>query len=794
MRSLIPHATFFLLWFLLSMVLIAREPQVRRALFISAPTHPTEQSNSGSSNSTSSDIRLAPSVSLTEEEKKLAQLLAADRCYDREEFSTALLEYQRFLQQTTPHQAQRNQALFRLAECQRKLGQKLAAEETYRQLLEETPSGIFAAGAAYRLGESYQARQEKSQAALYFAEAASLTNDPKVKNAARYAQALCYDQLGEEEKAMDLLKQVAQEESPSRFQAKLALAYYEEKKGHLQQAEELYESLGKESSGIIAAEGLVRAAMMNQRLGKKEEAERLFHQVTSLNEAKEWSDIASLGLMRLAFEKKDYQQVINNSEHAILSTKMETKAQALLLTAQAAEELKNFKKTSSLCDRLIQEVPDSEEAKQASLLRLKALRSLEDPKLLQEIEIFLSHQHDLNAQTQALLLKAEALFQLGNYSAAAETYDSLSSSNLSTELKSEILYKEAWSWSRAGEPQKAFLLLSTWIKTFPQSPQMPLALLEHARLAQERKDIALALADYTTLIKNYPKSQEGEIALLQKALLHGELQENKEMRATFQELLASYPQTSAAAQANFWIGWTAFETKDYKEAIPFLEKARLLNKKELGERATLRLLLAHYYLGEVSETNQEAITLPAASLPLAIAQWLGLKLYEQGKESSAEQWLSLVMKRPQEGLINYHVALALTKILLQEKKFQEAREPAQKALELSRDPAARAEATMALATLEKGLKNYSQATSLIQETLLLQPEGAINIKARLLLGDLLFSEQEYDAALKSYQAVTLLTEDHLFLKEALQRIIEIYEHENNQEKANKAREEYRLLK
>ena len=46
------------------------------------------------------------------------------------------------------------------------------------------------------------------------------------------------------------------------------------------------------------------------------------------------------------------------------------------------------------------------------------------------------------------------------------------------------------------------------------------------------------------------------------------------MVETFRQLLKEFPKSSIAAQANYYIGKTAFEAKDYKKAIDYWERLR----------------------------------------------------------------------------------------------------------------------------------------------------------------------------------------------------------------------------
>lgn len=768
-------------------------PEIRRAIPVYPENTSKQKPNSTLEVDMSQDIRLAPLRSSDAQQWTNNQLEKADEFFNHKEFSLASVEYEKFIQMTSPGQFHRDQALFRLGECHRKLDHEIAAKEEYQQLLKEFPSGVFAAGAAYRLGEYYQKRKETTQAIAAYEQSVSLGNDPKIKNAAYYELALCYDQVENDKKALEIFNQVAHEDGPNRIAAQMAVAQHEEKLGNDDKALEIYQSLGKENSEQLSAEAFVKAGMIAYRLQKKEKAAQLFSSAASLSNAGDWGSSASLALMKMAYEKKEYPIVLKNSDQAIASSNIEVQTQALFLTAQTERQLGEFKKALSCYDRLIALSPNSDAAIEASFIRFLVLHSLKDPTLLAQLEIFLKNTTNPHQRTQAQLLKAETLFELGNYQAAAEAYDSLQKADLSPDLKSEALYKEAWAWSQAGDIKQALPLLSQWMGAFPQSPQIPAAFIQRAMLEQKCGDGNDAIADYETLIKKYPEAPERQLALQQKALLHGQLQNNQQMVSTFQQLLQEYPQTTAAGQANFWIGWSSFESKEYAAAIPFLEKARSLDSKQFGERATLRLLLSHYYLQHVHETLKEADNLATSSIPLAVAEWMGLKAFELGKKNQAEKWLSLVAKSNNPDLITSELELVLAQTLTDEKKFREAMVPATKALELSRDPQARAEATLTCATIQKGLKNYPQATSLIQETLLLQPEGNINMKARLLLGDLLYAQQDYDGAARAYRAITLLTHDQGLLKQALRQAAEAYRHANNLQEAKKAMEEYTLL-
>lgn len=749
-----------------SALCLPSSPEVRKAL-------PVSSTLSSDLESKPSDIRLAPIDTSKPAAAAEAQLAVANGFFARKQWSMAALEYEKFLQMTTPGQAHRDQALFRLGECYRFLEDGFSSQRIYQQLLTESAKGAMAAAAAYRLAEYYQSRKEIQKAMEFYAQAANLSSDPGIKNAARYQEGLCHRELGEEKEALALFDQASKEENPHRDHARMALAETQQKTGNNQEALLTYQALAKDSSGAMKAEALVKAAMLPQSTLTNGQSKDFFEEAALLPDGGEWSGVATLGLMKLAYEAKDYKLVLQKSTQALTQCNLEGRAQALILSAQAHRQLGEFKEALALYDQVLREYPGTPTANDALFARLLVLQALHEPTLLSQMEEALFATGDPLQRSKIELLKAEVLFQEKKYATAAESYHKIQSSSLSEDLKRDALYKEAWSLRQTGDLQGALTLFSQWMQLASTSPQMPVALIERASLEQQLKNPSAALSDYATVIDHYPQTPERELALQQKALLQGEQRDIKGIRATFQELLQYYPKTKAEAQANFWIGWSYFEEKEYALAIPYLEKASKLDAKSFGERAQLRLLLCHYYLEQVPETFQIAKELPITAIPAEVLQWLGLKAFLKGDFPQADHYLTSLVARGKTELLTADVEAALAQVLLQEGKFQEAEAPALKALDLASDPPTRAEALLRMAALRKALKNFSEAEKLVQEALLLQPEGALNIQARLLQADLFLTEGKRDEAERAYKAVALLTADPKVREEALAKAAKI---------------------
>lgn len=764
--------------------LSALEPEVRRALPASSVTEVSPQESQG-------DIRIAPATSSDPAQIADNQLAVAEGFFNRKQYDMAISEYQKFLNLTSPGEAHRDQALFHLGEIFREQQNGFKAEETYLQLLKEKPSGDFAAAAAYRLGEYYSVRKESKKAAESFAQAVTLSTNPAIQNAARYQQALCRDQLGEDEKATSLLNEVSktEENNPTRMHAMMLLAEREEKEGEKEKALADYQTIIHETTGEMLAEALVKAGMVSSDLGKKEQALQFFEIASATKDGGEWSAIAALGSMKIFYADKEYQKVLSKSEQASSSSNLQGRSEALLMVANTQRLLNHQQEALSLYNKITQEFPGTDPANEAAFNRLLVLQVLHDPKIISQIEGYLLATTDIHRKAQANLLKAEVLFEASNYAEAAQAYSLISSSDLSAELKEDALYKEAWSLKEIGDKKGAIALLSQLITIYPKTSHAGAALIQRASLKQKTGDLVGAIADYSILINRDLHSPERELALQQKALCEGEQRDNKAMSETFQQLLKDYPKSAAASQANFWIGWAAFENKDYVGAVPFLEKARDLNSKQFGERAGVRLLLCHYYHEEFPETLRETERLHLTAVPIEVLRWLGLKAYEKGDMAQAEHFLSVVANSGRNNLITLDVESSLAKALIAQGKFQEAEIPTQKMLSLSTDPTTRAEAMLTLTRLQKGRKKYEEADKSVNEALLLQPEGKLNIEARLLQADLLALRGNDDAAARAYMAIGLLTDDPITTPQALRKAAEAYRNANNPEEAKKAMKE-----
>jgi len=719
-------------------------------------------------------------------------------------------EYEKFLIMAQKNTEGRERALYRLGESQRQMGSKIAAEATFLRIAGEYPSGAFTPSASFRLGELRASRGEYANAADNFAFTAKAATDPSIKLAATYQQALCLEKTGKQPESDALLQQVAREqasgstENPYRVPALMHLAASAATSGKKTEALEFYNSILRSKpapTGEIFSETALKAGLLQSELGKPEEARKLFEKVAASNDSGRWQGIAAIGALRLAAQAGDDTAVLKASETA-LATDSENKPEILLLQANALRKKGKYAQALENYDVIIREFPGSKAASLAPFQRLLTLHAARNPSLLSEIDQYLLTASDPTDRAKAQLLKAEETLRACRYKEAAQLYHVIRVDSLPPASHPDILYKEAWALLQAnaqtgdsGDKEvmgaEAAAALTRFLEAYPNEERAPATLAQRALLKEQQKDFAGAIADFSLLQERYPKAAERELALQQKALLLGQQQKNKEMVETFTQLLQEYPKSQAAPQAHYWIGWTALENKDYKGAVSELEQARSGDPKQFSERAGLRILLAQYYLNHPAEAAREAAALKPALIPPEVGRWIGLQAMEAGDPAKAERFLAPLVKEGLPGATDQEIQNTLAASLTAQEKFREAQAPAAACLKLAQDPASRAKALLVAATIQRSMKNSAEAGTMVEEAMLLQPEGNINAEARILSGDLLAARQDYASAAKAYMTVAVLYDDSILTPKALTRAVDAYRKAGNEIEAQKTSEELR---
>jgi TolA-binding protein len=718
------------------------------------------------------------------------QLDLADSYYAKKAYDMAAPEYERYLG-LFPTGPDRATAYFRLGESYRIRGTNNAAKNAYETLLGQFATGDFIGPASYRLADLYYQEKQFRDALTLYRKASVRLREPTVANAAKFFTGRCLEALGQKIEARTVYEELVgtPKDNPFYDASRLSLALLFKEGSRLPEALKQIQALAKQTENPdLKIEATVRSGLWSLEAEPPQtaRAETDFKAALALPGKSYWKELAQLGQMRLLSDASKGQQVLDLFAKPTVPFSADTRPEVLLLVATADRQLGKIPAALEMYDAVSKEFPGSVYDKEAQFERLRTMYSTDDGNLVAEIDQYLLANPEAGKRDEALLMKAEVLFKKEDYANAMPIYSTLELSRLLTgNRKAEALFRLGWCQVQTQNLEQAIKTFTSFANSYPMHKLLPFALLQRGLAFQSQKNLAAALKDYDLLIKNHPKAAQREMALQQQALIQGQQGENAPMAASFKQLLKEFPSTAARPQADYWIGWAAFEAKNYKEAVPYLEEARKLDKEQFGEKAGIRILLSQYYLEDSTETAKEVDRYARegkTKVPPEILRWLGKKFHDGASHESAAKYLALLTPRD-EAMPDDFLLLGDSQHELH--KYKEAIDSFQAYLKTVKLPVPRATGLLALANAQIGLAAFEDAQKSVDEALSLQPEGEMSGRARIVAGDIQMARKRFEEAAKVYESVAVILDEPEITPQALEKAVEAWRAAGKNEEAEK---------
>jgi TolA-binding protein len=730
------------------------------------------------------------------------QLDYADGLFRQKLYDLAIPEFEKYIQQY-PAASGRAAAYFFLGESYRALNRGGPARKAFQAVLDNYAESDYAGPAAYVLAETAFTEKNFGAALPLFHRAATKSKEPTIALSARYFEARCLETLDKKDEACGIYLQVidAKNPNPYRDDCRLAAASILLSRGKKLDALKQYDALSNEAQKpALKAEAAVRGGVIGVDLvqaekgkidkGIIEKAASLLQKGRTLPEAGKFRAIAQVASLRLQYYTGQFAPLLADYKKEQQKLPEEARAEVMLLAANAERQLGHAKEAGALYDEIIAKYPSREEAKDAQYQRLINIYNSDPGSLLAAVDEFLTTSPTAERADQAKLLKAEALYKQQAYTDAAPIYAELRVGQLSPKLRAEAAYKLGSCHLQLKDVNAVIEAFTYYVQAFPDTPQTPAAFAQRALANEQTKNYDAALADLNTILTKYPQAREREAALQQKALVLGQQENRKGMSDTFKQLLKEFPKSSIAAQAHYYIGKAAFESKEYKPAIAALNNARQMNKEQYYNPATVRIISSYFGLRDRPAVTKEVDSFMAAnsnaSVPAEILEWLGIEFYNEKNYAAAEKYLSALGKIDNPTNIKpdflFYLGDAATKL----KNFPEAEEAFGKYLQTATDPAGKAKVLLALGAAKIGAHKADDAQKIAEEIMRLQPEGRVNAEARLLAGDVQIERGNFDEAGKAFMGVALLYDDPAVTPRALHKAAGAYQRAGKTSESDRA--------
>jgi tetratricopeptide (TPR) repeat protein len=216
-----------------------------------------------------------------------------------------------------------------------------------------------------------------------------------------------------------------------------------------------------------------------------------------------------------------------------------------------------------------------------------------------------------------------------------------------------------------------------------------------------------------------------------------------------------------------------------------------MNPEGFTNQAAIRIILAHYQLGQLSELTEEARTYiqrgletPAQTeagqkdkrvpIPNAVLEYLGRKLAQDKKFEDGDFFLTQLSTPNEPIKTSATIWKTLSECRMSLERYQEAIPAFDNYLAQTEDPFEKGTAFLGRGKAQLALKKHDEARESARECLGLVKQGKLSVEALMLLGDVCMSEGDLQGAVKEYVKVSQIIEDKDITPFALTKAINIY--------------------
>ena len=660
--------------------------------------------------------------------------------------------------------------------------QKLDSREDYLTGLDEVLAlkrkGALVGAAAYqRALEHYKVEQFEAAEPL-FEIAASESEKASYRHRALYVRALCFEKMEKKQETVSALKAILSDAgSPYQPQAERVLAHHYLQEGMNEEALAHFLHLADSMDIKTRADAILQCAQLARKLGKRNFARKYFEDILTTPELEQWHGESQLALMSEASLEARHKEVISYFEQGDYPLKEEPRGRRLQIAAESYAALGEEKKSTALLRKLASISPDDLTALEASYLVLSREYRTKGEGHAQQIEAFLNRfgkKYEVDPRIHnARLMLAESYHEGNQFSQAVATYEAIDLTHIASRNYPGLRYRMAEAQMRAGKKEAALDSFNRFITEHSGHPQVNTAIVNRAEIFLERADSISAHKEFDRLINQPERGAQQEYAWAQKAILYKntiDAAESDKIRLNALEnftkchlrLLRDFPERENAKQvaSHFWLGWSLYRLDRFAECIMPFQQARKDETGSLHRSSTLHLALAHYHLQEKEELQQELDLLlrnyKDEQIPRPVFAWLGTALHDDRKYAEAWKYLSRAITPEEPSATKLRTWRAAGGSALESGNHEAALRPLNIVLQVEENPYRKAETHFLIGRAHLALENTERARNATEACLSLKPQGDLNPRARLQLGEIAMALGDPDSATEYFVPVVEL--------------------------------------
>jgi len=709
------------------------------------------------------------------------QMQFADGLYARGLYEMALSEYLAISREADDFD-RLDVVLFRIAECQRRLGNPELAERFFHRVVREHPDSAYAQRAAFRRAELHVTQGRYLDAINQFRALLTTELEPELAASARYYKGYAARRLllfpEAEEDYNDVITK--HPDSPFASYAALELAeLYASQTDRAEKAPALYEkALRNPATPRVGAEALFQLGDYYFRTKNFKESaqwyDRLLREYPKQPRARE----AALQAGWAFHNAGRHADGLRVAEETLSDEKPDASLEPdwLYLKANCLRQLLRAEDARAAYQRIMQEYPDHPLASVSGYeTALIAFRQNEYEQAIEDARGLVAEettmQHDLN------WLLAESYAAAGRDDEAVQHYRLLIEEENPSAHTAQALYRLARLLQQRRDFTEAVRLYRRLVKEYPDNEFAPQALFSSAYCLAVLERMDDAINEWSRVLKEYPEHELVEEALYQKGLAELQLDKRKDARATLEQLLKAYPDTAFGGDATYWLGVLHEQDEDWAAAEKqFRDALKRKDDQEFVHRVQFRLALNLQKQDKDEEAASlllELLDTPARrTMPSSLLEWIARHTLAQEQYQNAAKateaftesantpaWKQMAWSLRGQALIGLNETEE-ARAALEQSVAQEAR---------TRDGA---EAALYLGRTHLEQKQYTQATTWLEKAAeLASPDALLDVRANSYfeLARVAEAEENWDRAARYYMSVGVLFDNPELTPESLYR-------------------------
>jgi TolA-binding protein len=725
------------------------------------------------------------------------QIDHANDLYQHEDYSRAIVEYQRFLD-LFPNNPQAMVAQYRLGECHRELGDKESAEKQFTLVIKRYPNTEVSRRSIYRLGEMRYLDGKHIEAVEILAPLLSKKDTPlPLRNGAAYYSAKSLveqKKWAEAEKILDPISKSKNLEDLGPYILELMGRIYQAQSKNSEALAVWEEALKAKVPDSLRVDLLLESASLRLETGDVKGALSTFAELQKQSLAPEYAPAAVVGYLRAAYRAEQYKRITSEDQKLYKRMPEEYRAEASYLIGSAHRRSFQWEPAVAWFEKHLKEFPDSPYSENAAYEALACYGAVNEEKALQKGgNAFLSAHPNSPMAVNVHYLVAESCFKDKKFADALAHYDEVARKADNEEVKADAYYKKAWSLQSLGQKDNAQKAFVEFAELYPKNDNADDSLYMAATVASEQARWDESVKLLGRLIEQYPQ-QPFTAALFEMAMAQGRLKDLKAMEVNLKSFLERYPKHSRQYEANYWLGWLATQRKEWDQALRYLNAAAKKQDTPFYDEVRQRRAVVYYYLGRVDDTQTELAYFAAQGRikeqPLEVIRW------------TAQKQLDLFRYPPAVDAYRWYLESAKTRVQISDAQMGLARAHAGKkswgeaiaaykkviTSEGNTDLGMEARLGAVRAIIEKG-DDLDPAQRYVNEVLTERPEGLQNARARLLQGDILVVQKKDKEAAAQYYTVSVLFDNAELSPWAMKLASEAFERAGDMMEAKRVRDE-----